>query len=249
MRATATAVGYTNTNAFQAGAITFVDLTAVARAEAAGDRRMSLRLRLNTALANLSLGARSFIAYSCIRVEEVARVIARECRAVGMGHACEPMLAVFRDARWGRVAESYGEDPLLVSRLAVAYVNGAQERGYGRFEKDKIIAMPKHFVADGEPWAGVIGEGFETSQPTLREIHMPPFQAAVKLARRRCDHAVTPRHRLHGHGSGLRADLPKEAMKTKTISLAVALAAGVASALPIHAATSPARWPARPARG
>jgi beta-glucosidase len=46
------------------------------------------------------------------------------------------------------------------------------------------ITMPKHCVADGEPWAGVIGEGFEISQPTLREIHMPPFQAAVKLARR-----------------------------------------------------------------
>jgi beta-glucosidase len=93
------------------------------------------------------------------------------------------MLSVFRDARWGRVAESYGEDPLLVSRLAVACVNGAQGRGYGRFEKDKIIAIPRHFVADGEPWAGVIGEGFETSQPTLREIHMLPFQAAVKSAR------------------------------------------------------------------
>ena len=184
MRTAVTAVVLTNTDAFQAGAITFVDMTAVARAEAAGDRKLSLRLRLNTALANLSLGARSFIACSCIRVEEGAKVKARECRAVGMGHACEPMLAVFRDARWGRVAESDGEDPLLVSRLAVACVNGAQGRGNVRFEKDKIIAMPKHFVADGEPWAGVIGEGFETSQPTLREIHMPPFPAAVKLARR-----------------------------------------------------------------
>ena len=70
MRTAVTAVVLTNTDAFQAGAITFVDMTAVARAEAAGDRRLSLRLRLNTALANLSLGARSFIACRCIRVED-----------------------------------------------------------------------------------------------------------------------------------------------------------------------------------
>jgi len=70
VRRAVTAVGYTNTDAFQADAITFVDLTAVARAEAAGDRRLSLRLRLNPVLANLSLGARSFIACRCIRVED-----------------------------------------------------------------------------------------------------------------------------------------------------------------------------------
>ena len=73
MRRAVTAVGYTNTDAFQADAITFVDLTAVVRAEAAGDRRLSLRLRLNPVLANLSLGARSFIACRCIRVEDYRR--------------------------------------------------------------------------------------------------------------------------------------------------------------------------------
>lgn len=116
-------------------------------------------------------------------VEEVATVIARESRAVGMAQAYAPMLAVSRDARWGRVEESYGEDPLVVTRMAVAYINGAQGRGDARFTKDKIITTPKHFVADGEPWAGANGEGFETSERTLREIHMPPFEAAVKIAR------------------------------------------------------------------
>jgi len=116
-------------------------------------------------------------------VEEIATVIARESRAVGMAQAYAPMLAVSRDARWGRVEESYGEDPLLVSRMALAYIQGAQGTGDARFGKDKIITTPKHFVADGEPWAGANGEGFETSERTLREIHMPPFEAAVKIAR------------------------------------------------------------------
>jgi beta-glucosidase len=116
-------------------------------------------------------------------VEEVATVIAREARAVGMAQAYAPMLAVSRDARWGRVEESYGEDPLLVTRMALAYIHGAQGRGEALFGKDKIITTPKHFVADGEPWAGANGEGFETSERTLREVHMPPFEAAVKIAR------------------------------------------------------------------
>lgn len=116
-------------------------------------------------------------------VEEIGAVIARESRAVGMAQVYAPMLAVSRDARWGRVEESYGEDPLLVSRMAVAYIQGAQGKGDSRFGRDQVITTPKHMVADGEPWSGANGEGFETSERTLREIHMPPFEAAVKLAR------------------------------------------------------------------
>ena len=115
-------------------------------------------------------------------VQEVAGVIAQESRACGIAQVYAPMLATSRDPRWGRVEESYGEDPLLVSRLAVAYINGAQGEGDARFTKDKVITTPKHFVADGEPWAGANGEGFETSERTLREIHLQPFEAAVKLA-------------------------------------------------------------------
>jgi len=103
-------------------------------------------------------------------VGEVARVIAQESRAVGIAQIYAPMLASSRDPRWGRVEESYGEDPLLVLRMAVAYINGAQGEGDARFTKDKVITTPKHLVADGEPWAGANGEGFETSERTLREV-------------------------------------------------------------------------------
>jgi len=129
-------------------------------------------------------------------VGEIAVVIAREARAVGVHQCFSPMLGIARDPRWGRVEETYGEDPLLVSRMAVAYIEGVQGTGEGRFGKDKIIATPKHFVADGEPWAGANGEGFETSDRVLREIHMPPFEAAVKTAR--TGSIMPAHHSIHG---------------------------------------------------
>ncbi len=124
-------------------------------------------------------------------LQEIATVIAREARAVGIHQTFAPMLAIARDPRWGRVEESYGEDPLLVTRMAVAYVRGAQGTGDGLFGRDRIIATPKHFVADGEPWSGANGEGFETSERNLREIHFPPFEAAVKEA---CAGSIMPAH-------------------------------------------------------
>ena len=62
-------------------------------------------------------------------LKEVAKIIAKEARAVGVTQSFSPMLGVARDPRWGRVEESYGEDPLLVSRMGVAYINGLQGEG------------------------------------------------------------------------------------------------------------------------
>jgi beta-glucosidase len=92
------------------------------------------------------------------------------------------MLGLARDTRWGRIEESYGEDPYHVSRMAVAYISNLQGLGAERFGKTKMIATPKHFVADGEPWAGANGEDFEVSERVLREVFMQPFEAAVKEA-------------------------------------------------------------------
>ncbi len=129
-------------------------------------------------------------------VGRIATVIAKEARAVGIHQCYAPMLGVARDPRWGRVEETYGEDPLLVTRMAVAYIEGVQGTGGGRFGKDRIIATPKHFAADGEPWAGANGEGFETSDRVLREVHFPPFEAAVKTAR---TGSIMPgHHSIHG---------------------------------------------------
>jgi beta-glucosidase len=115
-------------------------------------------------------------------IKQVATIIAQEGRAVGLYQGFAPMLGIARDPRWGRVEESYGEDPLLVTQMGVAYIEGLQGTGSDRLGPDHMIATPKHFLADGEPWAGDNGESFDTSDRILREIYMPPFQAAVQIA-------------------------------------------------------------------
>ncbi len=129
-------------------------------------------------------------------MKQIGEVVAKEARAVGMEQAFAPMLGLARDARWGRVEESYGEDPYLVSRIGVSYIEGLQGMGPDRFSPDHIIATPKHFVADGEPWAGANGEDFETSERVLREIYFPPFEAAVKEAQ--CGSVMPGHHALNG---------------------------------------------------
>ena len=124
-------------------------------------------------------------------MEQIGAAGAREARALGIGQAFTPMLGLARDPRWGRVEESYGEDPYLVSRDGVAYINGMQGRGANRYGPDHIIATAKHFVADGEPFAGQNGEDFETSERVLREIYLAPFEAAVKEAHVGC---IMPAH-------------------------------------------------------
>ena len=115
-------------------------------------------------------------------VEDVATVIAREARALGYHQAYAPMLGLAQDARWGRVEESFGEDPYLVTRLGVAYIFGLQGRGKERFDQNHIIATAKHFAADGQPMSGQNGGSFDVSERTLRETHFMPFEAAIKEA-------------------------------------------------------------------
>lgn len=115
-------------------------------------------------------------------VERTAAIIAREARALGMHQTFGPMLGLARDPRWGRVEESFGEDPWLVSRIGVAYVRGMQGVGADRYGPDKIICTPKHFVADGESLRGGNGEAVEISETTLRETAMLPFEAVIREA-------------------------------------------------------------------
>jgi len=115
-------------------------------------------------------------------IEEMANILAKEARALGVHHVYSPMLGVARDPRWGRTEESYGEDPYLVSRIGVAFINGLQGTGEQHFDENHIIATAKHFVADGEPIAGLNGSAFDVSERTLHEVFLPPFKAAVEEA-------------------------------------------------------------------
>jgi beta-glucosidase len=112
-------------------------------------------------------------------VERITTVIAREARAVGVHQVYSPMLGVLIDPRWGRSEESYSEDPYLASRIGVAFIRGLQGMGEERYGPDRIIATAKHFVADGQPMAGINATDMDASERRLHELFLPPFRAVV----------------------------------------------------------------------
>lgn len=104
-------------------------------------------------------------------VGRVARAIARECKARGVRRVLTPVINLARDARWGRVEETFGEDPYLASVLAVAYVKN--------FEEEGVATCPKHFVANyGD--GGRDSHAVFMSEQHLREVWLAPFEAAVR---------------------------------------------------------------------
>ena len=117
-------------------------------------------------------------------VEEAARVAAKEATASGLHVTFSPMLDLVRDARWGRVMESTGEDPYLNAELGKAMVRGYQGSGKGDepdLEKEGNIAgCVKHFAAYGAPLGGREYENVELSERTLREDYFPAYQAAIE---------------------------------------------------------------------
>jgi beta-glucosidase len=110
-------------------------------------------------------------------IEQAARVAAREAARDGIRWAFSPMVDIARDARWGRIVEGAGEDPYLGSVIASAYVRGYQ--GAKLDAPDSIAACAKHFVGYGAATAGRDYSAADMSERTLREIYLPPFEAAV----------------------------------------------------------------------
>ena len=110
-------------------------------------------------------------------VQRAARVAAREASASGIRWAFSPMLDIARDARWGRMAEGFGEDPYLDSAMARAYVLGYQ--GEQLNAPDSVAACPKHLVGYGAAEGGRDYNSVEISEHTLREFYLPPFHAAI----------------------------------------------------------------------
>jgi beta-glucosidase len=106
-----------------------------------------------------------------------AREAAKEAAADGLAMTFAPMLDVSRDPRWGRGVESAGEDPWLAERLARAKVKGFQ--GSDLAAADSLAAVAKHYCAYGSVTAGREYASVDISERTLREVHLPPFTAAV----------------------------------------------------------------------
>jgi beta-glucosidase len=109
-------------------------------------------------------------------VEEVASEIKKQMRAVGVHQGLAPVLDVAWDPRWGRVEETFGEDPYLVACMGTHYIKGLQ----GKDIRNGIIATVKHFVAHGFSEGGHNTAPVHISQRELREVFMLPFEVAVK---------------------------------------------------------------------
>jgi len=111
-------------------------------------------------------------------VREVFSAAAREARARGTHQVLTPVLDLAREPRWGRIEETYGEDPYLVARMGVAAVRGFQGDG-PNIDRRHVIATLKHFAAHGQPEGGTNIAPANYSERVLREQFFYPFQAAV----------------------------------------------------------------------
>lgn len=110
-------------------------------------------------------------------VEEGSRIAAMEASSVGIRWTFAPMLDICQDSRWGRIAESPGEDPYLASELAKAYIKGFQ--GEELADPTRIAACAKHFIGYG---AAIGGRDYNTaiiSEELMQNLYLPPFTAAI----------------------------------------------------------------------
>jgi beta-glucosidase len=110
-------------------------------------------------------------------VKTCASVAAREAFSQGIRWTFSPMVDIARDPRWGRIAEGAGEDQYLGMQMARAQVEGYQ--GPGLSPESDLVACAKHFVAYGAAEGGRDYNTAEVSERTLREVYLPPFEAAV----------------------------------------------------------------------
>jgi beta-glucosidase len=112
-------------------------------------------------------------------VERLFTMTAAEARVRGTHQALTPVVDVARDPRWGRVEETYGEDPYLVSRMGIAAVRGFQgDATFG--DKRRVIATLKHFAAHGQPESGTNCGPVNVSERVLRETFLYTFQEALQ---------------------------------------------------------------------
>lgn len=116
-----------------------------------------------------------------VLVENLYAMSAQEIRLRGGHQVLTPVVDVAREPRWGRVEETYGEDPYLVTRMGVAAVKGFQ--GDASFNnKEKVISTLKHFAAHGQPESGTNCGPVNVSERVLREVFFPPFKQCITEA-------------------------------------------------------------------
>ncbi|MEQ4724642.1 glycoside hydrolase family 3 N-terminal domain-containing protein [Nonomuraea sp. B19D2] len=111
-------------------------------------------------------------------LEHVARAAATEIASTGIHWTLSPVLCIARDLRWGRVNETFGEDPFLIGELGAAMVRGYQGDGLG--DPTAVLAGAKHFAGYSETQGGRDASEADLSPRKLRSWFLPPFQRAVE---------------------------------------------------------------------
>ena len=118
-------------------------------------------------------------------IKQMSAVIAEEASLSGVDQALSPVFDLARDPRYGRVEECYGEDPLLVKEMGIAFVTGMQgepEVTRTHIPAGKLACTAKHFIAYSVPEAGINLAPSLVGERNLRELHFYPFEAMVKEA-------------------------------------------------------------------
>jgi beta-glucosidase len=111
-------------------------------------------------------------------MQKIMQVTRGQMLAVGVRQGLSPVLDVARDPRWGRMEETFGEDPYLIASMGVAYVRGLQ----GDDIRNGVIATVKHFAGYGKPEAGLNHAPSDIPPRMLREVYLYPFEKAVREA-------------------------------------------------------------------
>ncbi len=108
-------------------------------------------------------------------VQQMADVVRQQMRAVGAHNVLAPVFDVSRDPRWGRIEETYGEDPFLISAIGTAYVNGIQSDDWTQ----GVVATAKHFLGYSLSEGGMNWAPAHIPDRELREVFLTPFKAAL----------------------------------------------------------------------
>lgn len=111
-------------------------------------------------------------------VQKTSVATAKEMRATGSHWTFTPNIDIARDARWGRVGETFGEDTYLVSVMGAAMVKGFQ--GKNMTGNDVVASCIKHLIGGGNSVNGLNGSPTDISERTLWEVHLPPYKAGVE---------------------------------------------------------------------
>tara|TARA_R110002049_G_scaffold38978_4_gene120415 strand:- start:19218 stop:21470 length:2253 start_codon:yes stop_codon:yes gene_type:complete len=144
--------------------------------------------------------------FDTLLVKKIATITAKEMRQTGCHWTFSPNVDVGRDARWGRIGETFGEDPFLVGEMGRAMVKGYQNNSL----ESSVLACGKHFLAGSQPIRGLNFSPMDVSERTLNEIWLPPFESIINEG---CATIMAAHHDLNGIPCHASKDLLKTRLR------------------------------------